>query len=114
MSPIDERKEDFRNRLRAWCDMNDPKCIKYPVWLRKEFWEYWTATNDNGRKMYFEMEKKWNTGLRLATWARNCQKDPRWNKQEKKKNIDYGFNKKRFKEGQMVPGFDYGKFNVNK
>ena len=78
MEPLEHRKEDFRNRLRVWCDMNDPDCVKFPVWLRKDFWEYWTDTNDNGRKMYFEMEKKWNTGLRLATWKRNTHRDPRW------------------------------------
>jgi hypothetical protein len=35
----------------------------------KDFIEYWTE--DNGKKMRFEMEKTWNTNLRLKRWVRN-------------------------------------------
>ena len=112
MKPLEERREFFRNRLRAYCDMNDPDCIKYPVWLRKDFWNYWTAMNDNGRKMYFEMESKWNTGLRLATFVKNSMKDPRWKKPKSKV-----YKPIQRKEGQMA-GFEelYKKdnFNLNK
>ena len=35
----------------------------------KDFIDYWTE--DNGKKMRFEMEKTWNTNLRLKRWVRN-------------------------------------------
>lgn len=77
---IEERKEAFRKKLKKVMDNIDPKCTTYPAWLRSEFWEYWTALdNDFGRKMKFEKEKSWNTKLRLLTWKRNSSKDPRWN-----------------------------------
>ena len=35
----------------------------------EEFIEYWTE--DNGKKMRFELEKTWNTNLRYKRWCRN-------------------------------------------
>ena len=35
----------------------------------KDFIDYWTE--DNGKKMRFEMEKTWNTNLRIKRWVRN-------------------------------------------
>ena len=35
----------------------------------KDFIDYWTE--DNGKKMRFEMERTWNTNLRLKRWIRN-------------------------------------------
>lgn len=93
---LEERRERFRNRLKKVIDEIDPNCVMYPTWLRKEFWTYWTALdNDFGRKMKFEKEKSWNTKLRLATWKRNASKDPRWKteavyKPPKKSNNEYG------------------------
>ena len=83
MQTLEQRREAFRKRLIDYCEEHDPRSIKYPKWLRKDFWHYWTAMNDNGKKMYFEMEKKWNTGLRLSTFVRRSQKDPRWNTKAK-------------------------------
>lgn len=75
---LEERIEDFRESLKSWVKANDPNEKIYPAWMKKDFWYYWTSMNDGGKKMYFEMEKKWATGLRLATWKRNCARDPRW------------------------------------
>ena len=103
--------EEFRELLRAWCEENDPECKEYPNWLRKDFWTYWTSKNDGGRKMYFQMQDKWSTGLRLATWKRNTLKDPRWKKEVDKSKIYY--QPKRLKEGQMaLPGVNYNKFKA--
>ena len=81
---LEERKRKFANKLRQWAEKNDPNQKSYPKWLRQEFYDYWTAlANDNGRTMNFERQKTWNTGLRLATWKRNCQRDKRWKSEEK-------------------------------
>ena len=94
---LEERKEAFRSRLKKIMDEVDPNLKKYPTWLRKEFWEYWTALdNDFGRKMKFEKEKSWNTKLRLNTWRRNASNDKRWNESAKsytppkRLKVDYG------------------------
>ena len=36
----------------------------------RDFIDYWTETNKLGSKMKFEMEKTWNTSLRLKRWNR--------------------------------------------
>ena len=43
----------------------------------KDFIDYWTE--DNGKKMRFEMEKTWNTNLRLKRWVRNQKNFSRGN-----------------------------------
>ena len=43
----------------------------------KRFFNYWTESNVNGKKMRFEMEKVFDLKRRLATWAKN---DKDWNK----------------------------------
>lgn len=95
---LEERKEAFRKRLKKWSIDNPDQSAKYPNWMKKDWFDYWTElANDNGRKMRFEMESTWNTGRRLATAKKTIYaKDPRWDEQKKvytppkKKNIDYG------------------------
>lgn len=93
---LEERREAFRERLRKVMQKDDPNLIKYPAWLRRDFFAYWSALdNDFGYKMKFEKVKSWNTKLRLNTWKKHTEKDARWQqtttyKAPKKKNIDYG------------------------
>ena len=92
----EDRIKAFKQRLSVKVNKVDPNYIKYPKWLRIEFFKYWTSLdNDFGHKMKFEKCKSWNTLLRLETWRKNSEKDPRWQKSEtykqpKKSNIDYG------------------------
>ncbi len=37
----------------------------------REFFDYWTETNENGTKMRFEKEKTFDVKLRLARWKKN-------------------------------------------
>ena len=41
----------------------------YGAQMVREFYDYWTESNANGAKMRFEMEKVFDVGRRLATWA---------------------------------------------
>lgn len=114
MKPIEERKEAFRQKLcKAFNESDSPtKLEDYPKWLREDFFIYWTTlSNDNGRKMNFEKEKKWNTMLRLATAKRLVySRDPRW-----KSKAKVYYQPKRMKEGQMAVMPELvDKFNVNK
>lgn len=41
---------------------------KYDHEMISSFYFYWAQENRSGRKMRFEMEKTWNTGMRLKNW----------------------------------------------
>ena len=59
---IDERKMEFKETLR-------PFVGKYSNELLKEFYEYWTETNEQGTKFRREKEKFFDLSRRLVTWA---------------------------------------------
>lgn len=59
----------------------------YPKQMVREFWEYWTEHNENGRKMRFEMEKVFSIKRRLATWKRN---DLKWYGKKKRSSGESG------------------------
>lgn len=42
---------------------------KYGAQMVREFYDYWTESNAGGARMRFEMEKVFDVGRRLATWA---------------------------------------------
>ncbi len=44
---------------------------QYGKHMIREFFDYWTETNENGAKMRFEKEKTFDVKLRLARWKKN-------------------------------------------
>ena len=50
-----------------------PYANYYSDEMLRDFGDYWTETNRSLTRMRFEMQKTWNTNLRLARWARNEQ-----------------------------------------
>lgn len=56
------RKKDFMEECKTFGEKYDHKMIN-------SFYFYWAQENRSGRKMRFEMEKTWNTAMRLASWA---------------------------------------------
>lgn len=60
---IDLRKEEFYNSIR-------PYLAKYPKAMLRDFYDYWSELNKSGTKMRFELERTWEVGRRLATWAK--------------------------------------------
>lgn len=48
-----------------------PFVEKYGKEMLREFFDYWTEKNKNGKKMRFEMQKVFDISLRLATWNKN-------------------------------------------
>lgn len=71
--PIEERKQDFADRLRPYLD-------KYGGQMLNDFYSYWTEMNPGGSKMRFEKEKVFEVGRRLATWNNNNYGSKRNNK----------------------------------
>lgn len=61
--PIEERINDFMNEIAAV-----GKNV-YPEKMLCDFFNYWSETNANGKKMRKEMQKTFDTKKRLATWA---------------------------------------------
>lgn len=60
-----ERRQEFWNRLVPY--------VQKGVYTRDmvtAFYYYWTESNENGKKMRFEMEKTYELPRRLATWKR--------------------------------------------
>lgn len=62
---IDERKTDFMNQIAAI------GLEKYGKEMCRDFFEYWTESNPNGKKMRFEMQKVFDINRRMATWNKN-------------------------------------------
>ena len=69
------RKEDFRKSLIPYVETYGREMIR-------AFFDYWTEKNRSCTKMRFELEKTWETALRLATWS-NREKEKNCAKREK-------------------------------
>ena len=55
------RKRAFLEECRAFGDKFDHEMIT-------SFYYYWAQENRSGKKMLFEMQKTWNTAMRLKNW----------------------------------------------
>jgi len=64
-----ERKADFQCKVVDV--MHTEKIDKILV---KEFFDYWTETNQTNTKLKFEMEKTYDISRRLNTWVKNNEK----------------------------------------
>lgn len=62
-----QRKHEFGQRLIPYTQVYGKEMIR-------EFFDYWTESNENGRKMAFEMTRKgvFNIASRLATWKQKA------------------------------------------
>jgi hypothetical protein len=69
---IDDRKNAFGYTLKEFES-------KYPVQMLEAFFRYWAEKNKSGTKMKWELEKTFEVGLRLATWA---SRDKTFNSQQ--------------------------------
>ena len=61
---IPDRKQGLKERLYPFLE-------KYSREMLNDFYSYWTEMNEGGKKMRFEMQKVFDVGRRLATWAKN-------------------------------------------
>lgn len=64
---LEERKNIFIVMLSAFASENNQNMIN-------DFASYWTETSLKSEKMRFEMEKVFDIGRRLSTWAKNENK----------------------------------------
>lgn len=63
---MEERKKAFKEKI----ILNG---LGYPQEMLDAFLDYWTESNEGGKKMRFEMQKIFDISRRLKTWQRNTQ-----------------------------------------
>ena len=56
------KEETLRGMVRAYSD-------RYPESMLEAFISYWTEPNKSRTRLRYELEKTWDTGRRLVTWA---------------------------------------------
>jgi hypothetical protein len=61
---INERIQDFKESLEPYVD-------QYGQEMVKEFFLYWSESNQSGTKFRKELQKTWSVGRRLHTWSSN-------------------------------------------
>jgi len=61
---IETRKLIFKMEVSSFAE-------KYGIGLIENFYNYWSELTMDKNKMRFEIQKTWETNLRLATWAKN-------------------------------------------
>lgn len=73
---LEDRCKDFMGKVALHLD-------QYSKEMLREFYDYWTETNEGGRRLRFEMQKVFDIRKRLATWSKNEKK--RYNGSSKKR-----------------------------
>jgi len=64
---INIRKQEFANSLIPFVDVYGKDMIR-------EFYDYWSETTLNNKKMKYELERTWSVERRLKTWSKNSAK----------------------------------------
>lgn len=64
---LKKREDEFKKSI-------EPYLQKYGREMCNDFYMYWTEPNKSKTKLRFEMQKTWDVGRRLVTWAKNNQK----------------------------------------
>ena len=64
-------EERLELRRQRFVDTLQPFAARYGQEMITQFAEYWTEPNRSNTRMRFELQRTWNTSLRLARWARN-------------------------------------------
>ena len=64
-------EERLEQRHQRFVDALQPFAARYSQGMITQFAEYWTEPNRSNTRMRFELQRIWNTSMRLARWARN-------------------------------------------
>lgn len=78
---LEVRKHVFGKKLIPYME-------QYGKSLIREFFDYWTEHNENGKKMRFEKEKTFEISRRLARWSKNNSR----NNKPSTSNLPVGMN----------------------
>lgn len=86
-TPSDTQNEALETRKHAFGEKLVPYIEQYGKALIREFFDYWTEHNENGRKMRFEKEKTFEISRRLTRWSKNNN-----NNKSSKSSLPVGMN----------------------
>lgn len=75
---LKERKEVFKKQVFKYN-------ATYEFEMLCDFFDYWSETKPNGKKMKFEFQKTWDLGLRLKKWKSNQDK---WTKKPNQTKVN--------------------------
>lgn len=64
VASLEARRLSFGKKLIPYVDVYGKEMIR-------KFFNYWSESNENGRKMRYEMQKTFNIKMRLRTWRTN-------------------------------------------
>ena len=84
----DTPSDTLEVRKHAFGEKLIPYMKQYGKALIREFFDYWTEHNENGKKMRFEKEKTFEISRRLARWSKNN----RSNNKSSISNLPVGMN----------------------
>lgn len=68
LKPIKERKQEFKQK--CWDTFNQELSVP----TIKEFFEYWSESSTDGKKMRYEKEPVFDIKRRMDTWLKNSKK----------------------------------------
>ena len=68
--PKNQPKKSLEERQKDFYDELTPFLEKYGKEMLRAFFDYWSEPNKQKNKMRFELQKTWDTGRRLSTWAK--------------------------------------------
>lgn len=77
----EKRQKEFAEKVKIFGDGYDSEMLK-------AFFDYWSESSEGGKKMRFEMEKVFDIGKRLNTWANRSKNFKNGNKNNGQPNID--------------------------
>lgn len=63
---LEQSKADFKESIKPFVE-------KYGSNMCNDFFEYWTETTPDGKKMRYQLQKTWEIGRRLARWYKQNQ-----------------------------------------
>lgn len=101
-TPSDTPNEALETRKHAFGEKLVPYIEQYGKALIREFFDYWTEHNENGRKMRFEKEKTFEISRRLARWSKNNSN----NNKSSKSSLPVGMNLQNSKDKDYTKGLD--------
>lgn len=71
---LNNKQETIEHRKKSFAEILIPFVDIYGKDMIREFYDYWSETTLNNKKMKYELEKTWSTERRLKTWSKNSVK----------------------------------------
>jgi hypothetical protein len=71
---LNNKQETIEQRKKSFAEILIPFVDIYGKDMIREFYDYWSETTLNNKKMKYELEKTWSVERRLKTWSKNSAK----------------------------------------